>query len=87
MLEFAPDDGISERWRLGSLRAVTGSSSSLQLRTHDDAILSVHPIESSLRLWDELLRDAIRAVYESAGKGRIVEFQPRIVTVPSLAAR
>lgn len=78
-LEFDGPRG-PESWPLERLGALGSSSKSLQLRLRDGAVFAVRFPEASVRFWEELLREALRARYAATGRGEIVEFQPRIVT-------
>lgn len=71
---------VTDRWSLLDLRAVQSSSSSVQIYTVDGELVQFgFPDESPLR-WEALLHEVLRRAYRRAGKGEIVEFQPRIVT-------
>ena len=60
------------------LRAVQASSSSLQVYTLAQELVHFRFLEDSAFRWDCLLQETLRAAYRAAGKGEIVEFQPRI---------
>lgn len=77
-LRFEPDAGTAERWPLGEIRALSASSSTLQIRVADGAVVAIRFEASSLRLWEEHVSLALREFYRAAGKGEIREFQPRI---------
>ena len=67
-------------WRHLDLGAVQASSSSLQLSLPDDQLVQFRFEDDSPRRWETLMRRLISDAYERAGRGRVVEFQPRIVT-------
>ena len=67
-------------WPLLDIRAVQTSSSSLQFSPVAGGLMELRfPHDSPFR-WEGLLRNALRKAYAREGRGRIVEFQPRIVT-------
>ena len=68
------------RWRLLDLRAVQAASRSLQLSLPGDKLVQLRFVDDSPRRWEILMRRLIVDAYERAGRGRVVEFQPRIVT-------
>ena len=68
------------RWNLLDLRAVQASSSSLQIYTVSEELVHMRFLDESAFRWEGLLHETLRAVYREAGKGEIVEFQPRITT-------
>lgn len=76
------DDGrpASGRWRLLDIRAVQAASKSLQLSLPGDVLVQLGFVDDSPRRWEILMRHLIADAYERAGRGRVVEFQPRIVT-------
>ncbi|NNM34112.1 MAG: hypothetical protein HKO53_13645 [Gemmatimonadetes bacterium] len=71
--------GESE-WRFLEIRALQTSSSSLQLSLPDDQLVQFRFRGDSPRRWEDLMRHLLREAYRRAGKGNVVEFQPRIVT-------
>lgn len=82
-LLYTPDQpGEAEPldWALESLRAVQASSSTLQLNRKGAPMVSFRFLDDSIFLWEELLHATLRDFYGRTGRGRIVEFQPRIVT-------
>ena len=80
--EVAVEDGRrdSGRWPHLAVRAIQASSSSLQLSLPDDRLVQLRFLDDSPRRWEELIRHLLSEAYERAGRGRVVEFQPRIVT-------
>ena len=79
-LVLTPEEGAPETWPLETLTAVQASSHSLQLNRRDAPLVSLRFLDDSIFLWEELLHAVLRRFYEQTGRGRIVEFQPRIVT-------
>ena len=79
----AVDDGRpgSGRWRHLDLRAVQAASSSLQLSLPGDGLVQLRFLDDSPRRWETLMRRLIRDAWERGGRGRVVEFQPRIVAL------
>lgn len=71
--------GGAEVWPLESLTAVQASSHTLQLNRRGVPLASFAFLDDSIFLWEELLHAVLRAFYTRTGRGRIVEFQPRIV--------
>lgn len=79
-VSFTPDDpkGPSHAWTLLDVRALQSSSSTVQISLPGDRIsLFRFPADSSRR-WEELFQEALRRAWLAAGRGEIVEFQPRI---------
>lgn len=76
------DDGraASGRWRLLDIRAVQAASKSLQLSLPGDELVQLTFLNDSPRRWEVLMRCLVADAHERAGRGRVVEFQPRIVT-------
>lgn len=79
-LVFAPEGEEPARWPLESIVAVQASSNSLQINRSDAPLVGFRFTDDSIRLWEELLRTALRDFYGRTGRGEILEFQPRIVT-------
>lgn len=78
----------SGRWSYLELRAVQASSSSLQLSLPGDRLVQLRFSADSPRRWEEMLRALVRDAYRRAGRGAVLEFQPRIETAaPSAADR
>ncbi|MBI4545502.1 MAG: hypothetical protein HY703_09925, partial [Gemmatimonadetes bacterium] len=76
---FQPLEGEERRWPLDALTALQSSSGTLQIKPRREGVVSFRFPDSSVRLWEEVLRASIRRFYRSAGKGEVLEFQPRIV--------
>ena len=76
------DDGGpgSGSWRHLDLGAVQAASSSLQLSLPADRFVQFRFLDDSPRRWETLMRRLVADAWERAGRGRVVEFQPRIVT-------
>lgn len=68
-------------WGLETLTAVQTSSKSLQLKRRGAPLISFRFLNDSVYLWEQLIRAALRDFYQRTGRGEIVEFQPRIVTM------
>jgi hypothetical protein len=73
-------EGEPERWPLLDIRAVQTSSSSLQISPREGGVIHFRFREDSPRRWEDLLHRALEKAYREAGLGKILEFQPRIVT-------
>lgn len=72
--------GQAESWSWLDLRALQSSSSSLQLSLPGDRLVQFQFVNDSPRRWEDLMRHLLRDAYHRAGRGFVVEFQPRIVT-------
>jgi hypothetical protein len=78
-LRFAPDAGEPPVvWPLLDVTAVQPASSALQLKLRGRPVVSLKFLDSSVRLWEQGLHRALRTAYRAAGRGEIVEFQPRV---------
>lgn len=67
-----------QRWPLLEIRAVQTSSSSLQISPAEGGVVEFRFPGDSTRRWESLLHHALRQAFRRAGRGEIVEFQPRI---------
>src|SRR6185437_16188981 len=67
-------------WPFEALEAVQASSSTLQVRGRGQPVGSFKFPDGSSRFWEELLCGVLQSRATAEGRGRIVEFQPRIVT-------
>jgi hypothetical protein len=67
-----------QRWLLLEIRAVQTSSSSLQISPAEGGVVEFRFPGDSTRRWESLLHYALRQAFRRAGRGEIVEFQPRI---------
>ena len=65
-------------WPLLDIRALQGSSSSLQISPLEGGVVTFRFEEESSRRWEELLKAGLRRMWSEAGRGEIAEFQPRI---------
>lgn len=74
------EGGLLEEWPLLDIRAVQTSSSSLQISPQGGGVVQFRFQGDSPRRWEDLLRRTLREAYRRAGRGEILEFQPRIVT-------
>ena len=85
-VRFTPDPKVQNGkwsgfdWSLFDLTAIQLSSSTIQLKASREPVVTIRFTTSSPKLWEERLQLAVRDAYHRAGKGDIVEFQPRIVT-------
>lgn len=77
--ESGPDGG-SSAWPLLELGALQTSSSSVQISPREGGVVLFRFPDASTRRWEELLRTAIAETWRDAGRGEVVEFQPRIRT-------
>lgn len=77
------EDGrpASGRWAHVDLRAVQAASSSLQLSLPGDGLVQLRFPNDSPRRWETLMHGVIADAWARAGRGRVVEFQPRIVAL------
>lgn len=78
-LELVGPDDERRAWPLERITAVQPSSSSLQIKVRNEPVVSFKFVNSSPRLWEELICAALRRLYRERGLGEIIEFQPRIV--------
>ncbi|RMH16711.1 MAG: hypothetical protein D6701_08460 [Gemmatimonadetes bacterium] len=81
-LRFRPTatEGEVSEWRLLDLRAVQTSSAAVQVTDPRGTLVQFQFPVDSPRRWEQLLHRFLRAAYQRAGRGEILEFQPRIVT-------
>lgn len=84
-LEVHDDRSNGGRWCYLELAAVQATSSSLQLSLPGDRLVQFRFLNDSPRRWEDLLHRLVSDAYERAGRGRVIEFQPRIVTALKLA--
>lgn len=78
-LRFVPaTTGPEEVWNLLSLRSLQSASSSIQFTTEKGDLMDFTFAADSPRRWEALLRDALNTTWQAAGRGEIVEVQPRI---------
>ncbi len=70
------------RWRHLDIGAVQASSSSLQLSLPGERLVQLRFIADSPRRWETLMRRLIADAWKRAGRGRVIEYQPRIVARP-----
>lgn len=77
---FLDDDGSTRSWALDDLTGIQPSSSTLQLKTRGQPVVSIRFPQGSVRLWEELIQTILRHRYKEQGRGEIIEFQPRITT-------
>lgn len=67
-------------WEFDRIRAVQPSSRTLQINCEVVPLASIEVPNGSIRFWELILCEALRAYYEREGRGEIVEFQPWIRT-------
>ena len=79
-LQFAAEVGPSFDLPILDITAIQPSSHALQIKIKRKPVFSVKFTDSSPKLWEERLQNAIHAAYVEAGFGDVVEFQPRICT-------
>ncbi len=77
---FQADSGDARVWHLDDLKALQMSSSKVQLRTSAVGLVQFRFHDDSARRWESLLRTLVAERWRRAGRGEIVEFQPRIST-------
>lgn len=79
-LFFDAEDGADLDVDLLDITAIQPSSHALQIKTVRRPVFSIKFTDSSPKLWEERLQNAINAASIRAGRGAVVEFQPRICT-------
>jgi 1-acyl-sn-glycerol-3-phosphate acyltransferase len=79
-LAFEAETGASLAIPLLEITALQPSSHALQIKTTGRPVFSIKFTDSSPKLWEERLQNAISDAYRRAGLGDVVEFQPRICT-------
>jgi 1-acyl-sn-glycerol-3-phosphate acyltransferase len=79
-LGFNAENGESLAMSLLEITALQPSSHALQIKTTGRPVFSIRFTDSSPKLWEERLQNAISDAYRNAGMGDVVEFQPRICT-------
>jgi hypothetical protein len=77
--EGAAEAEAGDRWELLEIRALQSSSSLIQISCGGE-LVQFRFERDSPRRWEDLLRLALQEAWAAAGRGTIVEFQPRIVT-------
>jgi 1-acyl-sn-glycerol-3-phosphate acyltransferase len=79
-LRFTTKDGAPFDVPLLAITAIQPSSHALQIKARGRPVFSIKFTQSSSKLWEERLQGAITAASIRAGRGPVVEFQPRICT-------
>jgi 1-acyl-sn-glycerol-3-phosphate acyltransferase len=79
-LRFDAETGESLAIPLLEITALQPSSHALQIKVSGRPVFSIKFTDSSPKLWEERLQNAISEAYRRAGLGDVVEFQPRITT-------
>ncbi len=78
-ITFQPDASTDSRvWPLLDITAVQPASSKLQLKVRARTVVTLQFLDSSVRLWEARIQHRIRTAWRQAGRGNIVEFQPRV---------
>lgn len=77
-LRFEPVRGEGRAMELLELRALQASSSSIQVSYGEKGVDGYRFEGESAYRWERLLKQRLREVWAEAGRGTIVEFQPRI---------
>jgi hypothetical protein len=77
ILRFEGEGGPVD-WRLEAITAIQPTSASLQIKAKGETVASIRFPSASVRLWEDVLHSRIRQAWREAGRGEIVEFQPRI---------
>ncbi len=78
LIETRTEDAFD--WPLETLTAIQPSSKTLQLN-HADGLVSIRFLGDSVRRWEALLQRYVRERWALLGRGRVAEFQPRIVAL------
>jgi hypothetical protein len=81
VLRFAPDGagpGSEFAWAVEELTAIQPSSSTLQVKVRGQPVVSIRFADSSVRWWEALLQERVRRRWTETGRGRVIEYQPRI---------
>jgi len=79
-LAFRGDDGTEWQSRFLDLRAIQASSSSVQVSPVGGGVITLRFVADSPRRWEDLFKREISSAWRDAGRGEVVEFQPRIRT-------
>ena len=79
-IDFHPDAGADRTWALLDVRAVQTASASVQISPLEGGVVTFRILGDSPRRWEELIRTRLREAWRAAGRGEILEFQPRIRT-------
>lgn len=78
-MRFLPEDGSTMRvWPLLDVTAVQPASSALQLKVRERPVVTLKFLDCSVRLWEQRIQEGLRRAFRAAGRGEIVEFQPRV---------
>ena len=78
-LEFKRGENTN-LWPFARIRALQTASASVQISLEDGSVVQFEFEEDSPYRWEELLKHALRGWFVEQGRGRIVEFSPRITT-------
>jgi hypothetical protein len=77
-LTFRGRNGDAHEWPVLDIRAVQGSSSTVQISPPEGGVVTFRFSSDSPRRWEDLLRRVIRDAWGEAGRGKVTEYQPRI---------
>jgi hypothetical protein len=77
-IRFTEAAGPVHEWLLLELSAVQTASAAIQISPPEGGLVSFRLIGDSPRRWEDSLKQRIRRLWHSAGRGEIREFQPRI---------
>lgn len=72
--------GDVHRWAVEDIRSLQTSSSAVQVSLGTRGVILFRFPGDSVRRWDHLVRSALQRRWHQLGRGRIVEFQPRVRT-------
>lgn len=78
VLRIETSDAGPGQWSYLELRSLQASSSCLHLSLPGDRLVQLRFAANSPRRWEEMLRALVRNAYRRAGRGAVLEFQPRI---------
>lgn len=70
--------GLTLHWPVDRITAVQPTSSALQVKARGQPVAGIRFLEGSVRLWEDRIQAAIRALWRRTGRGEIAEFQPCI---------
>lgn len=68
----------THRWAIQEIDSLQTTSSAVQISLGRRGVILFRFPEDSVRRWDDLVRSALQLRWDELGRGRIVEFQPRV---------
>ena len=71
-------DARAIQWPIERITAVQPSSAALQIKARGQPVASIRFLETSVRMWEDAIQSAVRALWLREGRGTIAEFQPCI---------